>query len=668
MDKNLLRFYIVAFFFVVATMTYMQYLQRRDMQAREAEAGAYQLTNGTQVASGSTSSPLPPGETPKPSAIVAPHENAPAKESAPETKRPADLPLETVKTENYLVKFSPAGGVPAQWDIFDVHMKGKTTAAEQSEQKAEGDAGETAAVRAAHEGRIPLIDTGLEALGLDRPLEIVLKEDNAKYYNELNQKIYKVSREETPESLIIRFESPATESGVRLIKTYTFPRDPNQYEVTLTLELINGGSSNLSFNDRGQGLGITIGPGLGYAPGDDGGFSQSRYEYTSGMYKMSQGITATKPPKDGTPEKTVMPGGGIEWGALHNRYFMMAVVPEGAPKTTEAAKPAATPGQKLEGFTAIIATLDTRVTAAALATDKTLHFYPRVEMYGESFSLAAGASKTFTYMIFAGPKDRKALDAADHGLDQALFQGSFSLMRKLALLLMSLLSGFHALFHSWGLAIIGVVLTVRLVTFPIAQIGLKQQAKMMAEQAKIKPFMDKINEKYKDDPAKKNQEMMKLYREHNINPLGMFKGCLWMIIQLPVFYALYRLLSQSFDLRGASFLWIKDLSAPDHLFALPFAIPMLGSFFNLLPMLTSATQMILSKLSYNPNAISDPNQAAMQKQMTYFVPIMVFVMTYSFPSGLTLYWMISNIWQLFQQQFVNKKILKPPPRPSAAPA
>jgi YidC/Oxa1 family membrane protein insertase len=180
---------------------------------------------------------------------------------------------------------------------------------------------------------------------------------------------------------------------------------------------------------------------------------------------------------------------------------------------------------------------------------------------------------------------------------------------------------------------------------------------MMAEQAKIKPDMDKINAKYKDNPTKKQQEIMKLYREHNINPFGMLKGCVWLFIQLPIFFALYRLLSQSFDLRGASFLWIDDLSEPDKLFAFGFTLPLLGDHFNLLPILMAATQLLVSKLSMNPNAAGDPAQQAMQKQMMYMMPVLMMFMLFRFPSGLMLYWTISNVWQLFQQRFVNRKIL-----------
>jgi YidC/Oxa1 family membrane protein insertase len=176
--------------------------------------------------------------------------------------------------------------------------------------------------------------------------------------------------------------------------------------------------------------------------------------------------------------------------------------------------------------------------------------------------------------------------------------------------------------------------------------------------------LDKLNEKYKDNPTKRNQEMMKLYREHNVNPFGMLKGCMWMLIQLPIFFALYKLLSQDFDLRGASFLWIEDLSKADHLFHFGFSIPWMGEYFNLLPVMTAATQMLVSKLTMNPQAISDPQQAAIQKQMMYMMPIMILVMTYHFPSGLCLYWMISNVWQVFQQRFVNRKYM-PAPAPAA---
>jgi YidC/Oxa1 family membrane protein insertase len=183
---------------------------------------------------------------------------------------------------------------------------------------------------------------------------------------------------------------------------------------------------------------------------------------------------------------------------------------------------------------------------------------------------------------------------------------------------------------------------------------------------KLKPHMARINEKYKDDPQRKQQETMKLYREHNVNPLGMMKGCVWMMVQMPVFIGLYTLLGQVIDLRGAEFLWIEDLSHPDRLVVLSQSLPLIGHDFNLLPLITALTQMLSSKFTMSANTATDAQQQQMQKMMIYFMPVFILFITYGFPAGLMLYWLVSNLWQVLQQLWVNKHIKRPAEEAAAA--
>jgi len=183
-----------------------------------------------------------------------------------------------------------------------------------------------------------------------------------------------------------------------------------------------------------------------------------------------------------------------------------------------------------------------------------------------------------------------------------------------------------------------------------------------SESNALKMWVEKVNEKYKNDPQRKQQELMKLYREHNINPLGMLKGCGFMLIQLPIFIGLYTLLYQVIDLRGAGFLWIDDLSAEDRLFSFGINLPFIGSWFNLLPIIVAVTQMLSAKFMQTP--ASDPQQVQMQKMMTWFMPLFILAITYRFPAGLMLYWLVSNLWQVVQQVYVNKVIRKPQQTPA----
>lgn len=553
--------------------------------------------------------------------------------------RPADAESVMVVTDSARIEFTAAGAVPMHWTLVDPKAtNGHGSTGGEAEAAEAGDAPPARA-------GIDLIDPALHEYGLALPFEIVLKEQNAKFYHELNRLPYTVSRAQQDGTTVLRFESPVTESGLQVVKTYRIPKQG--FEAELRIELVNTGTARLTFNNQGQGLGLALGPGMGKAPEPEAGFGGGRYEFTHPFYREDSGIVTMKTAIGEEPAIFVDPAGEVKLAGLHDRYFLFAALPADD-----------FPGGK--AFTSGKSQIDVSLMEVALANKDTINFYPRLEIYTDPLSLEPGQSVAYGWRIYAGPKERSILKATGLGLERILFYDSWGWMRALCFLMMSLLGFFHTLLRSWGLAIIAVVVTVRLLTFPLTQIGMRHQAAMMAQQARLKPHLDKINEKYKDNPAKRNQEMMKLYREHNVNPFGMLKGCLWMFIQLPIFFALYKLLSQDFDLRGASFLWIEDLSKADRLLHLGFSIPFMGEYFNLLPVLTAATQMLVSKLTMNPQAVSDPQQAAIQKQMMYMMPVMILVMTYQFPSGLCLYWMISNVWQVVQQRFVNKKILHAP--------
>ncbi len=171
----------------------------------------------------------------------------------------------------------------------------------------------------------------------------------------------------------------------------------------------------------------------------------------------------------------------------------------------------------------------------------------------------------------------------------------------------------------------------------------------MNDMRKLQPLMQEIREKYKDDKARINQETMALYRTYKVNPMG---GCLPMLIQMPVFFALYRMLYQAIELRHAPFFgWINDLSAPDRLFNFSFKIPFMSEPYGI-PVLTiimGATMLLQQKLSPQPG---DPTQAKMMMLM----PIVFTFIFINFPSGLVLYWLFSNLVSIGQQYYTMKKL------------
>jgi YidC/Oxa1 family membrane protein insertase len=307
-------------------------------------------------------------------------------------------------------------------------------------------------------------------------------------------------------------------------------------------------------------------------------------------------------------------------------------------------------------------------------SDDAFHSPPfTVVIYSDRFTLGPREQAAYSYSLFIGPKKptllRDLAKETGSDLNTVLFYDSwFGWMRALKLGLMHALNFLYSLVGSYGLAIVILTVLIRIVTHPIAHKGMKMQAKTMAEMRKIKPLLDEVNRKHKGDPAKKNQEMMKLYKEHGISPLAPLRGCLPMLLQIPIFFALYHLLNQAIDLRGAHFLWIEDLSRPDKLIdllpmGLDFRIPIVGwhvTSVNLLPVLMGVSQFLMQKLT--PTPTQDPSQ----KQMMLMFTIMFPVLLYNFPSGLFIYWLINNVWQSVHQLIANRIVRKEPEAKAAA--
>ena len=228
--------------------------------------------------------------------------------------------------------------------------------------------------------------------------------------------------------------------------------------------------------------------------------------------------------------------------------------------------------------------------------------------------------------FYIGPKDQYRLEEISQGLDLTV---DYGFLWWLAKPLFFLLNTIHGLVGNWGVAIIGLTILVKTLLFPLSAAGFKSMAKMR----KLQPEMARLKERYGDDKQKFSQAMMELYKKEGANPLG---GCFPILLQMPVFLALYWTLMESVELRQASFiLWINDLSIMDPYFVLP--ILMGGSMF--------LTQLMQPEPP-------DPMQAKVMKMM----PIMFTFFFLWFPSGLVLYWLVNNLLSAAQQFYVNKKI------------
>lgn len=252
-----------------------------------------------------------------------------------------------------------------------------------------------------------------------------------------------------------------------------------------------------------------------------------------------------------------------------------------------------------------------------------------------------GTQHVFEFELYFGPKSMKILGKSDYDLDKAINFGMFDFIAKPCVWVMNFIYGF---IPNYGVAIIILTTMTKILLWPL---GTKSY-KSMGEMKKIQPLMAEIREKYKNDKKRMNQEVMGLYKTYKINPMG---GCLPMIAQIPVFFALYRMLYEAIELRHAPFFgWIIDLSAPDRLFHFNFSIPFMQPPYGI-PVLTiimGASMLLQQRMSPPPG---DPAQAKMMMLM----PIVFTFIFINFSSGLVLYWLTNNLLSISQQYYISKK-------------
>lgn len=254
-------------------------------------------------------------------------------------------------------------------------------------------------------------------------------------------------------------------------------------------------------------------------------------------------------------------------------------------------------------------------------------------------TLEPKGSAQFSYTLYMGPKKLTMLQAAGHDLSRAVDYGWLTVI---AQPMLWLLNFFHSFTHNYGVAIILLTIVIKAVFWPVTQKGMKSMKNMQ----KLQPKITKLREKFKKDPAAMNREMMNLYKTYKVNPMG---GCLPMVIQIPFFFALYRVLMQAIELRHAPFmLWINDLSMPDRLW-LGFDIPWLHGL-PVLTLLMGASMFLQQKMTPTPTA--DPTQLRIMQ----WLPIIFTFMFINFASGLVLYWFINNLLTMLQQYLINRSV------------
>ncbi len=387
-------------------------------------------------------------------------------------------------------------------------------------------------------------------------------------------------------------------SGLKVSKTYTFHRNSYIFELDVEVRNLGGVAAEIPWW-------IYWGPGLGREAANARDTDRDPLALYGGQ------IEKFKLKKDG--ERLPVPA-GMSWLGIPARYFLMAVIP-GSGETDAFAL---------------------RQQPAGGAPVYTVGIGPKRAM------LPAGGAQKFGCRIYIGPKSIHILRTYGANLEKAVDFGWFGWLGRP---LLEILKFFYRFVGNWGLAIILLTFMVKLILFPITFNMYKSMKKMQ----EMQPQIAALKKKYKDDTQALNRETMELYRANKINPMG---GCLPMIIQIPVFIALYKVLSIAIELRGAGFLHIADLSEGETTMG-QFLHGLMPSFpeavlpIKLLVVLMGVTMLLQQRLS--PTAM-DPRQA----KMMMFLPVIFTAMFWNFSSGLVVYFLFSNTLAIGEQMLIRK--------------
>ncbi len=370
--------------------------------------------------------------------------------------------------------------------------------------------------------------------------------------------------------------------GFMVKKTYGF--DGSGFGIDLKTELVNNGAATIAGNFQH----MLTGPGSVDT-------KDTRYE-TYGFSLFAENSLKKEVPKD-LASAVKRYDKQVRWVGLNDKYFLGAVLAvENSIAATELRKGAS-------GF-----------IEGVVATP--------------AFSVAPGQTAQVSHRLFIGPKEIDTLKAQGESLEQSLDLGWFSMIAKPMLYSLKF---FYRYVGNYGIAIIIITVILKIFFFPLTH----KSYKSMKEMSSLQPKMAALKEKHKNNKDALNKAVMELYRDHKVNPLG---GCLPMLVQIPVFFALYKALMYSIELRQAPFMfWIVDLSAKD-----PYYVT---------PLIMGATMFVQQKMTPS-------NMDEMQQKIMLALPLVFTFMFLNFPAGLVLYWLVNNILTIGQQTYINKLMNK----------
>jgi YidC/Oxa1 family membrane protein insertase len=379
-----------------------------------------------------------------------------------------------------------------------------------------------------------------------------------------------------------------TEQGLKVVKSLTFWGD--SYVIGLDIQVSGPGSQDIRAVEVGWQSGLLT--------------TEARVKDDLRNFAMivlgAEGQEKVDLGKVKKREEIAI-GGELKWSGLKTKYFFAGFVPLGGRQAVAKAFPR---GEEAIGMTLEVDKRDVRQE----------------------------------FLLYVGPLDYEGLKQVGYDLERAVDFG-WRWIAPLSRLMFRVIRFLHKIIPNYGLVIIVLSALTKLLFYPLTQ----KSFKSMRDMQRLQPELEALREKYKKDAKRLNEETMKLYRERGMNPLG---GCLPMLLQMPVFIALFNVLSRTIELRRAPFvLWIQDLSAPDVVARLPFSLPFIGDAVSILPILMGVAMFVQQKMS-----TSDPKQ----KAMTYMLPVIFTVMFLRFPSGLVLYWLVNNLLTIGHQYLMAR--------------
>jgi YidC/Oxa1 family membrane protein insertase len=329
--------------------------------------------------------------------------------------------------------------------------------------------------------------------------------------------------------------------------------------------------------------------------------------------KLGEDIHRLKPGDFGKKSKEEF-SGTLSWTALQTKYFITAMIPPEPVRSTVVVS-----GNKS----------DYRISNRFMV--------PAVERRGQIES---------SIRVFAGPLDYKILGEMDNGLEKNIEMG-WSLLRPVSWVVLWALTWTYKFIPNYGLVIIIVSVLTKVLFYRLTHKSFKSMKDMQALQPKIQA----LKEKFGDDRQKQSQETMKLYKEAGVNPLG---GCLPLLLQMPVFVALFNVLRYTIEVRQAPFVgWINDLSQQDVLFALPFSLPLIGNAFSLLPIVMGASMFVQTKIGGSLTGSTGAQN--MPKGFNTMLPVLFTFLFYKMPSGLVIYWIVNTVLSVAQQYYIHRE-------------